>query len=87
METLSFVLGMGLMVVIALAVVAVVGFVKVNKTIKEINNIQLNIDDLHRVIGQEIEIQNRDRDTVVEGIYRTIDSRLDKLESKLTIKK
>jgi len=83
MDILSFILGMSIVVVIAVAVVAVMAFVKVSRTNKEINNLQLNIDDLHRVIGHEIEIQNRERDNIVNDIYRTIDSRLDKLESKL----
>ena len=86
MDILSFILGMSVVVVIAVAVVAVMAFVKVNKTNKEINNLQLSIDDLHRVIGQEVDNQNRERDTIVNDIYRTIDSRLDKLESKFSKK-
>ena len=87
MDILSFILGMSIVVVIAVAVVAVMAFVKVSRTNKEINNLQLNIDELHRVIGQEIEVQNRERDTIVNDIYRTIDSRLDKFENKLATKK
>ena len=83
MDILSFILGMSIVVVIAVAVVAVMAFVKVNKTNKEINNLQLSIDDLHRVIGQEIDVQNRERECCCTDIYRTMDSRLDKLESKL----
>ncbi len=83
MDILSFILGMSIVVVIAVAVVAVMAFVKVSRTNKEINNLQLNIDELHRVIGQEIDNQNRERDTITNDVYRTIDSRLDKLESKL----
>ena len=83
MDILSFILGMSIVVVIAVAVVAVMAFVKVSRTNKEINNLQLNIDELHRVIGLEIEIQNRERDKIVNDIYRTVDSRLDKLEAKL----
>ncbi len=87
MDILSFILGMSIVVVIAVAVVAVMAFVKVSRTNKEINNLQLNIDELHRVLGQEIENQNRERDTITNDIYRTIDSRLDKLENKLITKK
>lgn len=83
MDILSFILGMSIVVVIAVAVVAVMAFVKVSRTNKEINNLQLNIDELHRVIGQEIDNQNRERGALANDIYRTIDSRLDKLESKL----
>ena len=83
MDILSFILGMSIVVVIAVAVVAVMAFVKVSRTNKEINNLQLNIDELHRIIGHEIETHVRERDTIVNDIHRTIDSRLDKLESKL----
>ena len=91
MDILSFILGMSVVVVTAVAVVAVMAFVKVNKTNKDIKDqfqsLYASVDDLHRIIGQENENQNRERDTVVNEIYRTIDSRLDKLESKLLIKK
>jgi Na+-transporting NADH:ubiquinone oxidoreductase subunit NqrC len=76
MDILSFILGMSIVVVIAVAVVAVMAFVKVNKHNKE-------IDELQQILGREIENQNRERDSIVNDIYRTIDSRLDKLESKL----
>ena len=80
MEILSFILGMSIVVVIAVAVVAVMAFVKVSKHNKE-------IDNLHQVIGRELDNQNRDRDTIVNDIYRTMDSRLDKLESKIQSRK
>lgn len=83
MDILSFILGMSIVVVIAVAVVAVMAFVKVNRTNKEINNLQLNIDELHRIIADEIANQNRERGALANDIYRTIDSRLDRLESKL----
>jgi len=87
MDILSFILGMSVVVVIAVAVVAVMAFVKVNKTNKDnkdqFQSLYTSIDDLNRFIGQENENQNRERDTMVDNIYRTIDSRLDKLESKL----
>ena len=91
MDLLSFVLGMSIVVVIAVAIVAVISFVKVNKHNKE-------IEDIHQVIGRELEIvnqvisrelenQTRERDQIVQDIYRTLDSRLDKLESRLTAQK
>jgi len=90
MDILSFILGMSVVVVIAVAVVAVMAFVKVNKTNKDIKDqfqsLYTGIDDLHRIIGQENENQNKERDTVVTDIYRTMDSRLDKLESKFSKK-
>jgi predicted PurR-regulated permease PerM len=82
MDILSFILGMSIVAVIAVAVVTVMAFVKVSRTNKEINNLQLNIDELHRVIEHEIEIQNRERDTIVNDINRTIETHLDKLESE-----
>ena len=76
MDILSFILGMSIVVVIAVAVVAVMAFVKVSKHNKEINNLQ-------QILGREIDNQNRERNEIVNDIYRTMDSRLDKLESKL----
>lgn len=98
MEALSFVLGMSLVVVIAIAVVAVIGFFKARKIEEETNRI-------HTIMGNESERVTRDIadthqriDDRVSDIYRAIsqlennvfsqlDSRLDKLEQKLTIKK
>ncbi len=77
MDILSFILGMSVVVVIAVAVVAVIAFVKVRKHNKE-------IDEIHQIIGREIDVQNRERETIVQDIYRTLDSRLDKLESRIT---
>lgn len=76
MDILSFILGMSVVVVIAVAVVAVIAYVKVRKH-KEA------IDHIHQVIGLEIDNQNRERERAVEDLYRTIDSRFDKFESKL----
>jgi len=80
MNIISFILGMSLVVVIAVAVVAVMAFVKVKNHDKE-------IEDLHQTLGREFENQNRDRESIVQDIYRTIDSRLDKLESRMTSRK
>ena len=84
METLSFILGIAFVVVIAVAIVAVYAFVKVGQIKEELNSI-------HQVIGSEIDSQNRlresnrrDFENVVSDIYRTIDSRLDKLENKIS---
>ena len=77
MDILSFILGMSIVVVIAVAVVAVIAFVKVNKTNKE-------IETIHTIIGNEVERMNRNREDDVRNLYSTLDSRLDKLESKIT---
>jgi len=80
MDILSFILGMSMVVVIAVAIVAVIAFVKVNKLSKE-------IETIHTVMGLEIETQNRERENVINDVYRTLDSRLDKLESKIVSRK
>jgi len=80
MDILSFILGMSMVVVVAVAIVAVIAFVKVNKLSKE-------IETIHTVMGLEIETQNRERENVINDVYRTLDSRLDKLESKIVSRK
>ncbi len=77
MDILSFILGMSIVVVIAVAVVAVVAFVRVNRHNKD-------IEELHQILGREIDNQNRERENDIQNVYRTLDSRLDKLESKFT---
>jgi hypothetical protein len=80
MDILSFILGMSMVVVIAVAVVAVMAFVRVNKLNKE-------IESLHTILGLEVASQNRERENVINDVYRTLDSRLDKLESKIISRK
>ena len=87
METLSFILGIAFVVVIALSIVAVYAFVKVKQVKEELNSI-------HQVIGSEIDNQNRlrehlyrDFESTTNDIYRTIDSRLDKLVNSLKLNK
>lgn len=80
MDLISFILGISIVVVIAVAVVAVIAFVRVNKQKEEIKQI-------HQFLAREIENQTRDRDRIIDDVYRTMDSRLDKLESKLSSRK
>lgn len=80
MDILSFILGMSVVVVIAVAVVAVMAFVKVKKHNKD-------IEQIHTIIGVEVERINRERERDITDVYRTLDSRLDKLESKLGSRK
>ena len=65
METLSFVLGMSIVVVIALAVVAVIAFVKtikLEKRIEDLNRDVIEIDaQTNRVLSLEIENVHRSR--------------------------
>jgi len=91
METLSFVLGMSIVVVIALAVVAVIAFfktIKLEKRIEDLNRDVIEIDaQTNRVLSFEIEQVHRNRAESEQAIYSMMDSRLDKLESKLINKK
>ena len=77
METLSFVLGMALVVVIAIAIVAVYAFVKVRQVKQELQSAELNI-------STEIERVYRTMHDDKTNMHSSLDSRLDKLESKLT---
>ena len=77
METLSFVLGMASVVVIAVAIVAVYAFIKVRQVRQELQSAELNI-------STEIERVYRTIHDEKNNMYSSIDSRLDKLESKLT---
>jgi len=91
METLSFVLGIAFIVVIALAVVATYAFVKVIKMQRSIEVLMREIDqrfaDIYHCISEENAQINRRVDDFEKDIHSQLDSRLDKLESKLTIKK
>ena len=81
MEILSFVLGMSVVVVIAVSVVAVIGFVKARKIEKELEHIS---EDLYRQIERNQIDYNRRADELENHIFSQLDSRLDKLEQKLT---
>jgi uncharacterized membrane protein YjjP (DUF1212 family) len=77
METLSFVLGMASVVVIAVAIVAVYAFVKVRQVRQELRSTELNI-------STEIERVYRAMHDDRLNMHSSLDSRLDKLESRLT---
>lgn len=79
METISFVLGMASVAVIAIAIVAVYAFVKVNK-LKNIIDQQIDSN------GRVEELLHRRIDDEIRSVYSTLDSRLDKLESKINNK-
>ena len=81
MEILSFVLGMSVVVVIAVSVVAVIGFVKARKIEKELARIG---EDVYRQIERNQIDYNRRADELENHIFSQLDSRLDKLEQKLT---
>ena len=84
MEILSFVLGMSVVVVIAVSVVAVIGFVKARKIEKELESIS---EDIYHLIDKNQIDFNRRADELENNIFSQLDSRLDKLENKLITKK
>ena len=77
METLSFVLGMASVVVIAIAIVAVYAFVKVRQVRQELQSTELTF-------STEIERVYRAMHDDKTNMHSSLDSRLDKLESRLT---
>ena len=81
MEILSFVLGMSVVVVIAVSVVAVIGFFKARKIEKELENVG---EDVYRQIDRNQTEFHRRTDELENHIFSQLDSRLDKLEQKLT---
>jgi predicted PurR-regulated permease PerM len=91
METLSFILGIAFIVVIALTVVATYAFVKVIKVKNELDEIQryLNtaINQIYQSIAEENTQIHRRVDLFEKEIFGQLDSRLDKLENRLINKK
>ena len=81
MDTLSFILGMSSVAVITISVVAVIGFVKARKIEKELEHIG---EDLYRQIERNQIDHNRRADELENNVFSQLDSRLDKLEQKLT---
>lgn len=95
MEILSFILGIALVVVIALAIVAIYTFVKVGKLANAVRdfdiressiyqNMHSEVGALHRRVDELDNNINRRIDDFERDIYSSLDSRLDKLENKLT---
>jgi putative lipase involved disintegration of autophagic bodies len=91
METLSFILGIAFVVVIALAIVATYAFVKVIQVKKTTEELMRETDRRFADVYQSIAEENRQIhlkvDIFEKDIYSQLDSRLDKLETKLTNKK
>ncbi len=91
METLSFILGIAFVVVIALAIVATYAFVKVINVKKITEELIREIDRRFAEVYQLIAEENRHCHSRIDGfekdIYSQLDSRLDKLETKLINKK
>jgi putative lipase involved disintegration of autophagic bodies len=91
METLSFVLGIAFVVVIAIAIVATYAFVKVIKVSKQVDQFQRDVElrfgESYQTIAEENRQTHQRVDHFERDIYSQLDSRLDKLETKLTNKK
>ncbi len=84
MDILSFILGIALVVVIGLSIVAVISFVKVRKIERQIEQLESHI---FRTIETEISDTNRRMEELGNSVFSTLDSKLDKLENKLSTKK
>jgi hypothetical protein len=95
MDIISFSLGISSVVVIILILVAVYTIVKVGELKEKVNSIETDysarFEDILRTIDQNCELDNRRidgeigrTDKMVDDVYRTIDSKIDKLEARLT---
>jgi hypothetical protein len=84
MDILSFSLGIAVVVIIGLSIVAVIAFVKVKRIEIQIERLE---SEIFRTIGNEISETNRRIDELGTNIFAALDSRLDKLENKLSTKK
>ena len=95
MDIISFGLGISSVVVIILILVTVHTFVKLEKLKEKVNSLETDyptrFEDILRTIDQNCELDNRRidgeigrTDKLIDDVYRTIDSRLDKLEARLT---
>jgi predicted PurR-regulated permease PerM len=90
METLSFILGIALVVVIAIAIVAVYAFVKVGKLENQIRNFDGREVNIYNSMSSQTDWMNKRIDETERNIndlgkevFSQLDSRLDKLENKL----
>ena len=84
MDILSFVLGIAVVVIIGLSVISVIAFFKVKKIEKQIEQLEFAI---FREIETQIADTHRRIDDFEKDVYSQLDSRLDKLENKLSTKK
>ena len=84
MDILSFGLGIAVVVIVGLSVISVIAFFKVRKIERQIENLEAAI---YREIQSEIAETHRRIDDFEKDVYSQLDSRLDKLENKLTTKK
>jgi predicted PurR-regulated permease PerM len=90
MEITSFVLGMLTIIGVALAILVVVGMVKISKQKEQINNLWTAINNTQensdRWVGTLEETMGRNIDELRREYSSYVDSRFDKLQSKLNDK-
>ena len=84
MDILSFGLGIAVVVIIGLTIISVIAFFKVKKIEKQIESLE---SEIFRTIGTEIAETHRRIDDLEREVFSQLDSRLDKLENKLTTTK
>ena len=92
METLSFILGIAFVVVFANAIVTVISIVKVIKVTKQFNEyvtsmsheLDIRTKDIHIQMSRNDDDINRRIDNTEREVFSQLDSRLDKLENKLS---
>jgi signal transduction histidine kinase len=84
MDILSFGLGIAVVVIIGLSIISVIAFFKARKIEQQIEHMESAI---YREIQSEIAETHRRIDDFEKDVYSQLDSRLDKLENKLTTKK
>jgi predicted PurR-regulated permease PerM len=84
MDILSFGLGIAVVVIIGLSVISVIAFVKSRKIEKQIEQLE---SEIYRELHSQITDTHRRIDDFEKDVYSQLDSRLDKLENKLTTKK
>ena len=91
METLSFILGVSSVVGVVIAILAVVGYVKVGKVEKNLESFQNNLSneldnikkEIYDLINHNHDDVNRRIDNTEREVFSQLDSRLDKLENKI----
>ena len=90
MELNSFVLGMLTVIGVALAIMVVVGMVKINRQKEQIRNLVDIINVVENNIGQSVDkledVMGRNMDEIRRDYSSYVDSRFDKLMSKINDK-
>jgi len=90
MELNSFVLGMLTVIGVALAIMVVVGMVKINRQKEQIKNLEDIINQVENNIWKSVEklddVMGRNMDEIRRDYSSYVDSRFDKLMSKINDK-